>query len=215
MPLLSVQGLGYRLGEEWLFRNLQLNVEPGQIVGIRGDNGAGKTTLLNLIGGDLRLQEGAVTLRGIPMNRQSPWRRARMGVGRLYQGIESLHTMSALEIIRLSRARSSGPDVVDPNEWLDALGLVGNRGAPSGKLSWGSQRLLALAGLFAMRPCLFVLDEPAAGLSGSAMEKVSSQLREVCKAWGAGAVVVEHKPAFLQAAGARRFVLAERRLVEE
>jgi branched-chain amino acid transport system ATP-binding protein len=212
---LAVEGLGYRLGEEWLFRDLQLSVEPGQILGIRGDNGAGKTTLLDVIGGDLRSQEGAVTLRGIPMDRKPPWRRARMGMGRLYQGIESLRTLSALEIIRLSSAGSRGSDGEDPNEWLDALGLVGHRKAPSGRLSWGSQRLLALAGLFAMRPSLFVLDEPAAGLSETAMEKVSARLREVCRARGAGAVVVEHKPAFLEAAGARRFVLAERRLVEE
>ena len=213
--LLAVDKLGFRLGGDWLFRDVDLAVQPGQIVSIRGDNGAGKTTLLDLIAGDRRASEGTIALGGVRMGRQAPWRRARLGMGRLYQGVESLQSLSAREIIRLSAPWAAGPASEGPDTWLDALGLVGDRGAPSGQLSWGSQRLLALAGLFAMEPRLFVLDEPASGLSGPAMAKVSAHLREVCRTRGAGAVVVEHRRAFLEGEDVRRFVLTDQRLVAE
>ena len=62
MPLLSVDRVSFKYGEQWVLRGVAFEVEKGDFLGVIGPNGSGKTTLLRIIDGILRPQEGEVRL---------------------------------------------------------------------------------------------------------------------------------------------------------
>jgi len=199
-PNLQVDGLAKRVGGAWLFRDVSFVLPAGRSMAVVGENGVGKTTLLDVVSGDARADEGHVFLSGLAVTRMPTWRRARLGLGRLYQDVGTFGSLSAREALQVPAcrdarhlfsavARGGGDGDVD---WaLECVGLSGARDARADQLSWGNQRLLAVARLIVSRPGLLVLDEPLAGLSPEGRNRMRGVV-ESLKAQGVGIVLVEH-----------------------
>src|SRR5690242_14326279 len=86
--MLKVDRLNVYYGESHILRDVALEVRPGQVVCLMGRNGVGKTTLLKTIMGLLPARSGRLTLGEREITRESPFRRARLGVGYSPQGRE-------------------------------------------------------------------------------------------------------------------------------
>jgi branched-chain amino acid transport system permease protein len=188
---LSVRGLTVRRNGTTVLRDISFAVEPGQILRVFGPNGAGKTSLLLAIAGRLPAARGAVLLGGTP-SPQGTAERVRRGLGRTFQAPRPFSEWTVRENVALAAERGRAPGEVE--RLLEELDLSDLSERPAGQLSVGEGKRLELARVLALEPALLLLDEPLAGLSPAAAERVSSAIERKRRA-GTAVVWVEHGPA--------------------
>lgn len=185
-------GAGRTFGVEAV-ADVDLRVDPGELVVVAGTTGSGKSTLLRLLAGLLEPTAGSVTVDGVT----SGDRRARGAVAIVFQDPEAQFFAETLRADVSFGPRNLGqPDSeAAADRALDVVGLdpavYGPRSPFS--LSGGEARRGAIAGALAMGARYLLLDEPTAGLDATARQAVRSALlaeRERC-----GIVVVTHDPA--------------------
>jgi len=188
---LAVRSLTVRRGGTTVLRDVSFEIEPGQILRVLGANGAGKTSLLLAIAGRLPAAGGAVLLGDTPPPRGVA-ARARRGVGRTFQAPRPYPEWTVRENVALAAERGGAPG--DVEKLLDELDLASLSDRPAGRLSVGEGKRLELARVLALGSGLLLLDEPLAGLSPAAAERVSGAI-ERRRREGAVVVWVEHGPA--------------------
>jgi len=195
--VLRVEGVEVRFGGVQALRGVDLEVQPGSLVGLIGPNGAGKTTLFNVVTGLERPTAGRVLLEGRDITSLPPHRRARLGLGRTFQRIEVFSSLTVREnVLAAAEARRSwGRDEPDPERTArDVLRRVGLERVADARvegLSTGLLRLVEVARGLATRPSLLLLDEPGSGLDGSESEQLGDLLLELV-ADGTAVLLVEH-----------------------
>ncbi len=208
-PLLSLEGVSRAFGGIQAAADVSFSVEAGAVHGLIGPNGAGKTTILNLISGLLRPDSGHIRLRGERIDNLPPYKIARLGVRRTYQGIRLFGAMSAhanvvvgmhdrpsaslwqwLWFGRGSR-RAARETAALANGVLRRTALSHRASDRARDLSYGEQRRLEIARALAAGPALLLLDEPAAGMSGPEAEQIGSLIRSLA-ADGMAVLLVEH-----------------------
>jgi ABC-type branched-subunit amino acid transport system ATPase component len=183
-PLLECRALAAGYGALAVVRDLDLSVEPGEVVALIGPNGAGKTTTLLTLAGELPAISGDVVFRGV-VTKTPLFRRARRGMGFVTEErsvFMSLTTEQNLRIAGVSRA-----DAVALFPELEPL-----MGRTAGLLSGGEQQMLALASALVRPPAVFIADEPSLGLAPLAAEVVFDALREL-RERGTSLLLVEEK----------------------
>ena len=179
---------------------VDLVVAPGEIVVLEGPNGAGKTSLLRACAGLLPLSDGEAVVLGHDLRHDRvPVRRL---VGLLGHDATLYDDLTVAENVRFAvRAGAGGgrrsdraaiAAVVDGA--LERLGLVGRLpSTPAGRLSAGQRRRVALAGLVARRPELWLLDEPHAAFDAGGRRVIDDVVRRAA-ADGAAVVLASHEP---------------------
>ena len=196
MSLLSVKNLDKRFGGLHAVKDVSLDVQKGDILGILGPNGAGKTTLYNLLTGFIKPDNGEVLLEGQPLLGLPPHKVVGLGVARTFQLCRPFVGLSVLENVMVG---SLGPRVpaVDLTErarhLLAQVGLAGKEDSPAELLSYGDQRRLEIARALATEPRLLLLDEPFAGLGSGEIAALSELIRELHKNQGLTILLIEHK----------------------
>ena len=164
---------------------VDLDVEPGEIVWLRGSNGAGKTTLLRLCAGLVAPVKGTARVLGVDLfgDRRS----IRTRVGLLGHSTGLYDDLTVVENVRFW-AQCAGVDPGDATAAMDRVGLVERvRDLTVERLSSGQRRRASLAAVLVRRPRLWLLDEPHAGLDAEARELVDDLMVEAA---GVGATVV-------------------------
>jgi heme ABC exporter ATP-binding subunit CcmA len=168
-----------------LLAGADLDVRTGEILVLRGANGAGKTSLLRVIAGLLPLAAGEATVLGLDPTVDA--RQLRRHVGLLGHANGLYDDLTAEENLRFTVRAARLPKTAV----TDALGSLGIHGrllsVPAAKLSAGQRRRVALAGLLARQPQLWLLDEPHAGLDAENRAQLDELLKRVT---GEGATVV-------------------------
>ena len=169
---------------------VDLSVERGDIVLVRGSNGAGKSTLLHLCAGLLRLSEGQGDVLGCDLGADRAAVRRRVGL--LGHDTALYGELTAAENLQVW-ARASRVGETDVPGALERLGLPPRlRDVPTDRLSAGQRRRVALAAIVVRRPELWLLDEPHAGLDSSGRQIVDS-IVEAAAAAGAAVVLASHE----------------------
>ena len=196
MSLLSVKNLDKRFGGLHAVKDVSLDVQKGDILGILGPNGAGKTTLYNLLTGFIKADNGEVLLEGQPLLGLPPHKVVGLGVARTFQLCRPFVGLSVLENVMVG---SLGPRVpaVDlsarARHLLAQVGLAGKEDSPAELLSYGDQRRLEIARALATEPRLLLLDEPFAGLGSGEIAALSELIRDLHKNQGLTILLIEHK----------------------
>jgi len=178
--MLTVHNLSVAYGQSQVLRNIDLTVEPGQVVALMGRNGVGKTTLLKSVMGLMKPATGEVRLGGRAVTRHSPYERARAGIGYVPQGrgifpyltVED-NLLLGLEALPPSR-RDTGATAA---MYEDFPALSTYRGKLAGTLSGGQQQQLALARALIRKPSLLLLDEPTEGIQPSIVDAIEEFLQ--------------------------------------
>ena len=176
-PILSWEGLSLQQGSGWLFRDLDLNVQPRDRLALIGRNGAGKTTLLKLIGGEVEGDKGTRSVQPgtrIVMLEQDPF----------FTGFDTL--------LDFAISGKDAPQRHEVEAIADQLGIDLSRKADSA--SGGERRRAALARALASEPDLLLLDEPTNHLDLAAIEWLESWLQRYNGAF----VVISHDRTFLE-----------------
>jgi ABC-type lipoprotein export system ATPase subunit len=188
-PLIRTEDLVrvYRVGnrEVRALQGINLAVDRGQFVALRGRSGSGKTTLLNCIGGLDRPSSGRVWVEGQDMGRLSERKRVRLRrrrIGFVFQSFALLPTYSAQENIDLM-LRLAGVRRRERKRRADhVLGLVGLQkwaGHRPFELSGGQQQRLAIARAISTRPALILADEPTGELDSATGQQILELLRQI------------------------------------
>ena len=190
---------------------VRVEAAPGRISGLIGPNGAGKTTLFNVICGFQAADEGAVALDGADLTKESPARRARLGIGRTFQRMELFRSLTVRENVALAAESTHVGD--DPltqlgiagrgrhvntaineitGDLLAATGLDSVADRIAGEISTGQGRLVELARALARRPRILLLDEPSSGLDAKESEAFGQLLIALVAERGLGILMIEH-----------------------
>ncbi|OAI54048.1 urea ABC transporter ATP-binding subunit UrtE [Planctomycetaceae bacterium SCGC AG-212-F19] len=188
--MLTIENLSVSYGETLILRDLDLQVNPGEVVCLMGRNGVGKTTLLKSVMGLLAPRAGRITFEGRDITRSRPEARARAGIGYVPQGREIFPQLTVLENLQVGmlcnpeRPRAV-PDYV--YEYFPALKDMLDR--KGGLLSGGQQQQLAIARALVASPKLLILDEPTEGIQPSIIQLIGNVL-ETLKTTGKVAVLL-------------------------
>ena len=188
---IHTRDLRRRFGPIRALAGLDLEVAPGEIVGLLGHNGAGKTTTVRLLSGLLLPSGGEARVLGLDPWRDGPRLRARVGV--LTEGAAVDGRLTALETLSF-HARVHGLDRprARAQEALEWLGLADRGAERVGGYSVGMRRRLALARALMNAPELLMLDEPVAALDPVAARSVHGLIREQVRARRASVLVCTH-----------------------
>ena len=190
MTVLSARSISVSFGGVHAVVDVDLDVEPGELVGLIGPNGAGKTTFVDAITGFVP-HRGTTALDGADITGLSPHERSRRGLARTWQAIELFDDLTVREnltvaahhpsllttlkdIFTNTTSRSSAVD-----EALEVFALEPLAEATPSELSQGQRKLVAVARALAARPKLLCLDEPAAGLDAQESVVFGHHLREI------------------------------------
>jgi len=198
MALLEVRGATVRFGGHVAVRDVDLDVEAGEITGLIGPNGAGKTTLFNVITGLQDTVSGQVLLDGEDITTSKAHARARKGIARTFQRLEVFGSLSARDNILTaaeirrswSRDRSFDP-VAEVERLLDRVGIRGVADERVDAMPTGLARLVELGRALATQPRVLLLDEPASGLDETESDAFADLLLELAGE-GMAILLVEH-----------------------
>lgn len=185
---------------------VDLRVDAGELVAIRGRSGSGKTTLLNVLGGLDRPTSGSVVIEGRDLARLSTAELIdlrRRTIGFVFQGFGLLPILSAAENVEIPlrlASLDSGVREERVQEMLDVVGLGGRAGHRPAELSGGEQQRVAIARALANRPRILLADEPTGQLDSETGHVIMQLIRRVVHTEGVTAIVATHDPAMLDVA---------------
>lgn len=203
MAILKTENLNYIYSqgtpfEKTAVRNVNLEIEKGEFVGIIGHTGSGKSTLIQHFNGLLRPSSGKIYLDGRDIwEDKSRIRQVRFRVGLVFQYPEyqifeetvykdiafGPKNMGLSEQETDRRVRATAQRVGIPEDMLEKSPF---------ELSGGEKRRVAIAGVMAMEPEVLILDEPTAGLDPKGRELILNQIKEYHKTMGCTVLLVSH-----------------------
>lgn len=202
--------------------------KPGTLTAIVGPNGAGKTTYFNLISGQLRSTAGSVRLFGEDVTHLGAPQRARRGVGRAFQLTNLYPTLTVLENVRLAvqsvaRIRFDVFTIAGRNteledrarQCLERVKLARMADTPAAALPHGDQRKLEVAILLALKPKVFMFDEPTAGMSLDEVPMLLELIEGIKSERDKTVLLVEHRMDVVRRLADRVVVLHDGALIAD
>ena len=193
--LLEVKSLNTYYGESHILRDVDLNLESGEMICLIGRNGVGKTTLLKSLIGLLKAKKGEINFIGENISRKAPHQRARKGMAYVPQGREIIPYLTVEENLMLGM--ESLPGGLSKNKKIDSsifdLFPILKEFLPrkGGDLSGGQQQQLAIARALLGKPKLLLLDEPTEGIQPNIVLDIENAINLIIKETGIGVLLVE------------------------
>ncbi len=228
-PLLSARGLGRRYGERIGCAGVDLDLWPGEVLGLVGESGSGKTTLLNLLAGRLTPSEGTVVYRdadGAVQDMHTLPEARRRRLLRTELGFVHQHARDGLRL-KVSAGANIGERLMadgwrryadiraEAARWLDRVEIPADRldDRPAA-YSGGMQQRLQIARNLVTSPRLVFMDEPTGGLDVSVQARLLDLIRELTGRLHLAVVLVTHDLAVARLLSQRLMVMQAGRVVE-
>lgn len=194
----TINNLSFQRGERTIFDNISLTIPRGKITAIMGPSGTGKTTLLRLIGGQLKPQQGEVSVDEQKINKlsQKALYQARRQMGMMFQANSLFTGLSVFENVAFPmRVHTNFSETMIRQLVLMKLEAVGLRGAAQlmpDELSGGMARRVALARATAMDPSLMMYDEPFTGQDPISLGVLLKLIKELNDSLQLTTIIVSH-----------------------
>jgi branched-chain amino acid transport system ATP-binding protein len=209
-PILKVKDLSKSFLGLQALKDFNLEVQPGEILGLIGPNGSGKTTCFNVLTGFLHPTTGSIEFAGDSLSGLSPARITRLGLARTFQNIRLFRTLTVLENVRSSAQLHTRYSLAEAllgtrayrkkeravlartQELLSLMNLGRFQDQRAGNLPYGSQRRLEIARALATQPKMLLLDEPAAGMNSAESDALNQLILELRERFDLTIILVEH-----------------------
>lgn len=205
--ILEVQHLEKRFGDNLVLKDIDFEVEAGEVISIIGSSGSGKSTLLrclNLLetpsGGDILYHGDSILARSYNQNKY------RAKVGMVFQGFNLFKNMTALKNCTVGQVKILGRSQAEAEqialENLEKVGMAPYRDARPDQLSGGQQQRIAIARALSMNPEVLLFDEPTSALDPEMVGEVLDTMTTLAKE-GLTMIVVTHEMAFARDVSSR------------
>ena len=188
-------------------KNINFELNQGEILTVLGPSGCGKTTLLNMIAGFIVPTSGTLALGDKDIDGPGAERGMVFQQGALF---EWLTVAKNVDFGLRMRGADEGEASAKVDSWLDTVGLQGFGDTPTYQLSGGMQQRVALARCLVNDPSLILMDEPLGALDALTREKMQSLILELWKKTGKTIIVITHSVEEALLLGERLFVMAPR-----
>ena len=224
MPVLSLRKISKSFGAIKALTEIDLELEPGEVLGLMGDNGAGKSTMVKIIAGNFPPTSGDILLQDRPVHFHKPGEARRLGIEIVYQDLALCDNLSAAANVFLGREmyRSFGPIKV-----LDSKGMHERAGDLFGELksetrprdlvrrmSGGQRQAVAIARTRLSEAKIVLMDEPTAAISVRQVAEVLDLIRRL-RDQGIAIVLISHRMPDVFSVADRVAVLRRGRKVAE
>lgn len=202
--MLNLSNLNVYYGESHILRNVDLNIDSGEMVCLIGRNGVGKTTLLKTIMGLLQSPTGNLIFQEENIAKLTTDKRVKLGIGYVPQGREIIPRLSVKENLLLGLEalpqNTKAKKEITPEifELFPVLKTMLNR--MGGDLSGGQQQQLAIARALMGKPRLLLLDEPTEGIQPSIILEIEAAVKKIIKETGISVLLVEQHLHFVRQA---------------
>jgi len=191
---LRATGLHKRYGKRWVVRDVDLEVNKGEIVGLLGPNGAGKTTSFYMITGMIKPTKGKIYLDDKNITSRAMYQRSRSGIGYFSQEPSIFGKLTVEDNLKLVLEMTDLSKVAQSEKvekLLDDLSIQHIRKNKGNNLSGGERRRVEISRTLAMDPDFILLDEPFAGVDPIAVEDIQSIVSSL-KERNIGVLITDH-----------------------
>ena len=188
----------YKVGriEVSALNGVDLQVRRGEFVSIMGPSGCGKSTLLHLLGGLARPTSGEIRISSEYITGKSNGELTKLRrnkIGFVFQTLNLLPTLSALDNVELARAiGKNSKSAFDPKELLNMAGLDGKIYRRPAELSYGEQQRVAIARALVNRPEILLADEPTGNLDSDNSNRILGLLSKLNKELNQTIILITH-----------------------
>jgi len=193
--ILRTEQLVKKYGQRTVVKNVDVQVEQGEIVGLLGPNGAGKTTTFYMVVGLIKPFSGKVYLDDKDISDLPMYKRAQIGIGYLAQEASVFRQMSVEDniysVMQFKRNMKEAQRRQKLEELLDEFGLQHVRKSKGIQLSGGERRRTEIARALAVDPNFILLDEPFAGVDPIAVEDIQRIIFKL-KRKNIGVLITDH-----------------------
>lgn len=202
MSLLQLNAITKQFGAIHALQGIDLDIAPGEAVGLMGDNGAGKSTLMKIIAGNFPPTTGTIRMDGEEVRMHRPIDARRHGIEIVYQDLALCDNLSAAANVFLGRELKKR---IGPFRWLDHRSMVKRAGELFQELksetrpydlvkqmSGGQRQAVAIARTRLSDPKLVLMDEPTAAISVRQVAEVLDLIHRL-KDTGHAVVLVSHR----------------------
>ncbi|MEQ3692435.1 MAG: urea ABC transporter ATP-binding subunit UrtE [Alcanivorax sp.] len=210
--MLQISDYSVAYGQSTIIGDMNLTLNPNEIIAVLGRNGMGKTTLMKSLIGMIPSQGGSVTLKNKELTPLKSFERVAAGVGFVPQGRMIFSTMTVKENIETGLT-STGKKVIpsDLYELFPVLDEMKDR--RGGNLSGGQQQQLAIARALASEPSVLLLDEPTEGIQPSIIKEMARTLKKIRDKRGLSIMVSEQVLSFALDVADRILVIEKGKIV--
>lgn len=208
--ILSAHNISIQFGALKAVSDFNLEIYPGDLVGLIGPNGAGKTTVFNVLTGVYPASSGEYHFNGNLIKNSSTSKLVTQGLARTFQNIRLFKYLSVLDNVMVAHNFSMKYGIFSgmlrlPSCWKEEkeirkksmnllkifhLDKFANQAA--GNLPYGEQRKLEIARAMATNPKLLLLDEPAAGMNPTETEELIKTIKFIRDTFGIAILLIEH-----------------------
>lgn len=207
--IMSVSGISVQFGGLWAVKDVSMDVQQNQVLGIMGPNGAGKSTFLNVLSGLQKPAAGELKIKNHPVVTGKAWKMTQYGLSRSFQTVRLLPQMSVLEnvvvgghlsaakkpweiLFRTKHFRLSERKIIEmAKSRLQLMGVADKADDHISNLSMQERRRVEIARSLMTQPHILLLDEPCAGLSPNETDELSQMILTI-KGQGISVILVEH-----------------------
>ena len=217
-PVVVLQGVDKRFGDVHALRDINLEVDRGEVVVVLGPSGSGKSTLCRCINRLETIDQGTILLDGVPLPEEGKaLARARADVGMVFQSFNLFAHKTVLQNVTLGPVHVRGLSKSAAQErgraLLERVGIADKADRYPSEISGGQQQRAAIARALAMDPKLLLFDEPTSALDPEMIKEVLDVMLELAHD-GTTMIVVSHEMGFARAA-ARRVVFMDQGSIVE
>lgn len=186
MSLLKLENVTKRFGGLIAVDKVNLEIQPGELIGIVGPNGSGKTTLFNVINGVYPPEEGKVIFDGEDITQFPPYKRAPLGLGRTFQIPRPFSSASVRENVAIGAmfGTLAGHVSVDgsleiADRYIKLVGLETHKDKEAGGLTPVEKKMVEIARALAMKPKLLLMDEAMAGMNPKDIDNMVQFIKRI------------------------------------
>lgn len=198
-PRVRLRGIVKTFGSVEALRGVDLDLWPGECLGLVGDNAAGKSTLTKIISGTYLADGGSIEMDGRPLDIAGPADARAAGVEMVFQDLSLCDHIDVAGNLFLGREPSRGPFLDrkrmerEARQMLDALKIrIPRLSAKVEQLSGGQRQAIAIARAAAFQPRVLIMDEPTSALAVAEVRAVLELIRRV-KAQGVSVILITHR----------------------
>ncbi|MBN9020368.1 MAG: sugar ABC transporter ATP-binding protein [Rhizobiales bacterium] len=199
VPRMRVRGIRKTFGSNQALRGVDLDLWPGECLGLVGDNAAGKSTFTKILAGTYIADEGTIEIDGERVEYSGPAEARERGIEMVYQDLALCDTIDVAGNLFLGRELRRGPFLdkgamqQGAREMLAHLEIrIPNVTAKVAQLSGGQRQSIAIARSASFNPRVLILDEPTSALAVAEVEAVLALIRRL-KAKGVAVVLITHR----------------------